>query len=1084
MKRFVKKVFHQPLIEKPLIAILLTSLSFSGASANETLGAWSGTTNFSFIPIHAVNLPDGRILSYGGSTSGGQGGHQVYDIWDPSLGIGPDAHVELPNTTRVDTFCSSMLLMPQSGRVLVMSGDSKGINATVRNKEVITYDWRDNNVTRLDNGVNRQRWYGTPVMNAAGEITIFGGTCWGRSTEACSNNTRHIPEIFRPGQGWSYLSNLDNASATAAYSANNRWWYPRAFLMGSGDIYTLTMGVDQRIVSTEGNGVIRDYPSRGTDHFGSTNSAVMYAPDRVLVTGGGGYDSNGREPDGRAQASIIDLSSGAPVWTAAAPMSRGRQWHNSTVLPDGTVLVTGGSTTNNVLEGVGFEPEIWNPETNRWTTMATGPEARLYHSTAILLQDGRVMTGGGGAPGPLTQRNAALYSPPYLFKAGINNRLKITNGPSTVEWSRNMALTVNDGARVERVTMLAYGAATHSFNFGQRFNELSFSRNGNQINAQVPANPNHAPPGYYMVFALDVNNIPSTAFTIRILADGTVASPDSVELPTPTNSGTSVDRAATSLGYSVSVNGSFEANTIAEGGFSLGSTTGWTGDVEIWRNHRGYEAVQGDSWAEIDGASETVDALSQSFNLTGGSNYVISFSQSPRPGTSAASNEFQVRWNGQVLDTIARAGGGLTALDWKRNSYTVVSQAGTNTLSFTETSTDGLGAMLDDVRVSRVVNQTIISAPTANPDTVNVTSSATVTLSPVTNDRGSGLVLQAPNAWSLKGGRVVLFGNQLRYTPKPGFNGLDKIWYTIKDSQGRTSFSVINLNVSGNTTTSAAAPVANPDTVNVTSSAQVTLSPLANDTGSGLVLQAPNAWSLNGGNVALFGNQLRYTPKAGFNGLDKIWYNVRDSQSRTAFSVININVSGNAASNDVPPSGSIDSVTTTTGATITIDVLANDTGNGLVLTAPNAWSLKGGNVSLVSNKLVYKSKAGFTGNDNIWYVFKDSQGRTSNSRVDITVNASNNSTAPFPIANADNYTVPRNSTRTLGILNNDTPSTGIFIDTLYEYSSKGGKTTKINNREVSYTPKVGFTGVDDFWYVMIDSQGRKNSAKVTINVTP
>ena len=378
------------------------------------------------------------------------------------------------------------------------------------------------------------------------------------------------------------------------------------------------------------------------------------------------------------------------------------------------------------------------------------------------------------------------------------------------------------------------------------------------------------------------------------------------------------------------------------------------------------------------------------------------------------------------------------------------------------------------------------TVPIANPDSANVTSSATVTLSPLANDTGAGLTLQAPNAYSQRGGRVVLSGNQLRYTPKPGFNGLDKIWYTVRDSQDRTTYSVINLNVSGNDTNIAPAPVANPDTVNVTSSATVTLSPLANDTGSGLVLQAPNAWSLKGGRVALSGNQLRYTPKSGFNDLDKIWYNIKDSQGRTAFSVINLNVSGNGTTNsDVPPSGSPDNVTTTTGTTITIDVLANDTGNGLTLTAPNVWSLRGGAVSLVSNKLVYRSKTGFTGNDNIWYVFSDSQGRSSNGQVNITVNAGNTTTAPFPIANADTYTVPRNTTRTLNILANDTPSRGLAIDTLYEYSSKGGRTTRANNsQEVSYTPKVGFTGSDDFWYVMIDSQGRKNSAKVTINVTP
>ena len=378
-----------------------------------------------------------------------------------------------------------------------------------------------------------------------------------------------------------------------------------------------------------------------------------------------------------------------------------------------------------------------------------------------------------------------------------------------------------------------------------------------------------------------------------------------------------------------------------------------------------------------------------------------------------------------------------------------------------------------------------ISSPlAANPDSANA-SSNTITIDVLANDTGSGLTLQAPNAWSLNGGKVALVNNKLNYTAKPGFNGTDKIWYIVKDSLGSQASSVVNITVIGNGGVIDVPPVANQDTVAVTSANQVTINPLANDAGTGLILQAPSAWSLKGGRVALVSNQLRYTPKPGFNGEDKIWYSILDSQGRGGWSVIIINVSGNGATNnDVPPSGSPDNVTTTTGATVTIDVLANDMGSGLVLTAPNPWSLKGGNVSLVSNKLVYKSKAGFIGSYNIWYTFSDSQGRTSNGQVNITVIQSNTTSAPFPIANADTYTVPRNSTRTLDILNNDTPSTGILIDTLYEYSSKGGKTTKINGREVSYTPKVGFTGIDDFWYVMADSQGRKNSAKVTITVSP
>lgn len=114
-------------------------------SADEVSGSWTDLGNWPFIPIHAVNLPDGRVMTYGGN-GGGQGGHVSYDIWDPSLGLGADAHLTLPNTTAVDTFCSAMLLMPQTGNVLTMSGDSKGRNAIFRNQDVTAYDYRSDSV--------------------------------------------------------------------------------------------------------------------------------------------------------------------------------------------------------------------------------------------------------------------------------------------------------------------------------------------------------------------------------------------------------------------------------------------------------------------------------------------------------------------------------------------------------------------------------------------------------------------------------------------------------------------------------------------------------------------------------------------------------------------------------------------------------------------------------------------------------------------------------------------------------------------------------------------------------------------------
>ena len=182
----------------------------------------------------------------------------------------------------------------------------------------------------------------------------------------------------------------------------------------------------------------------------------------------------------------------------------------------------------------------------------------------------------------------------------------------------------------------------------------------------------------------------------------------------------------------------------------------------------------------------------------------------------------------------------------------------------------------------------------ATPDSVSVTSSAAVTITPLSNDTGSGLVLQAPNIWSQLGGNVAMSGSTLSYTPKPGFNGTDRIFYSIRDSQDRGDWSTITITVSGNDGENYSHPVAKPDAVSiVTSSTPFNILPLRNDTGSGLILQAPNAWSQQGGKVSKSGKMLTYTPKSGFTGTDRIFYSIRDSRDNGTWSTITITVTGN-----------------------------------------------------------------------------------------------------------------------------------------------------------------------------------------------
>lgn len=365
----------------------------------------------------------------------------------------------------------------------------------------------------------------------------------------------------------------------------------------------------------------------------------------------------------------------------------------------------------------------------------------------------------------------------------------------------------------------------------------------------------------------------------------------------------------------------------------------------------------------------------------------------------------------------------------------------------------------------------------ANEDNVTTTAGNAITIDVIANDTGDGISISAVD--NPANGTATISNGKIIYTPRSGFVGTETFWYAIKDVHGAAYGTKINVTVTGEN--NGAYPTGIEDVVSTPKNTAITINVLANDLGTGLTLSSVNAYSLQGGNVVISNGQIRYTPKNNFTGVDKFWYVFKDEQDRGNFGQATITVTDSSSS--AYPIANPDNYQTTQGTPQTLDILANDTGAGLAIDTLYDYTAKGGTTRRGNNGTVlYTPKAGFTGEDNFWYVMIDSQGRTNSAQVKITVSGATSDF--FPIANPDNYTTPRDTAKNLDILANDRTSNGIAIDTLYDYSAKGGRTSRAANNTVLYTPKPGFTGEDNFWYVMIDAQGRKNSAQVKINVTP
>jgi plastocyanin len=207
--------------------------------------------------------------------------------------------------------------------------------------------------------------------------------------------------------------------------------------------------------------------------------------------------------------------------------------HNLTVLPDGNVLAIGGAAQVTEYSNDGTLPvEMWNPDTNTWATVAALHEPRLYHSTAALLPDGRVVVGGGGSLAPnVDHRNVEFFSPPYLFKGP---RPAIGSAPSTAAFGASFTVATPDASSIARVALVPFGAVTHTQDMNQRYVDLAFTAGAGTLSVSAPSDPNSAPPGKYMLFLVDAAGVPSEASVVHLQRGSGTATPTPVVTPTPT----------------------------------------------------------------------------------------------------------------------------------------------------------------------------------------------------------------------------------------------------------------------------------------------------------------------------------------------------------------------------------------------------------------------------------------------------------------------------------------------------------------------------------------------------------------------
>lgn len=469
-----------------------------GARRPHIEGEWSGVAGWPISAIHMALLPTGNILSYGTDSLGTRAAGLTFDTWIPKRGLTPGAHETSLSGTDSNLFCSAQTILP-SGNILFAGGD-KFLSGSGKTNDgiddVVLYN-ADTRSIMNTRPMAFARWYPTITTLGDGRQLVLGGRA-NRPAQGDFSVGIDVPEIFNPNTNkWQQLT---GAKSTRLYGGGN-WWYPRAFLKKNGrviitkrnsrDIYELNVwrGGSVKVVGRF-TGDLADY----------TTPAAMYEPGKVLMITKAG------------NANIMDINGATPKITPASSLSGPRRWSDATILANGDVFVSGGSRQYQDLNTAVYFGEIWNPKTDTWTRTMASQKARLYHSTTILLPDASVLISGGGPPGPVINMNAEIYYPPYFYNSdGSVAERPVINNMGALGYRSQFNITMSNNKPIAKLSLIRAGSVTHSFDQGQRYMELNFQQSGRNLSVASPRNKSDAPPGLYMVFAIDNAGVPSEA---------------------------------------------------------------------------------------------------------------------------------------------------------------------------------------------------------------------------------------------------------------------------------------------------------------------------------------------------------------------------------------------------------------------------------------------------------------------------------------------------------------------------------------------------------------------------------------------
>ena len=463
-------------------------------------------------------------------------------IWDPKKGIDKNSQKVFHRPIILDAFCSVVRVFDNEN-VFILGGNKEPKDGSPDTQNATSfYNIKTQKFTKGRN-LNYDRWYGSIVRTAENHFIMVGGAKIIPHKGLTQDKVSHIPEILTSNKdgtlSWKILKEGKSKELLGGME-NEEWSYPKFFLSSDGnpfgisynklwvmdkennykilkvgEIPLVTGGISEKIIHQNPNDK-EDYKELTaltiSAPVGDKGSAVMIAKDQILFIGGqqkgGAYAaSNG--------AILIDISdSFNPKIIKKESMNYPRAYADATILPTGDVFVNGGTalyaSASDDTYFSNFTPEIYQSNNDIWKKMSKSNFRRNYHSSSLLLPDGRIFVAGGDA------WNAQFFYPPYLFskdskgKTILAKRPKIEKLKKIIANRKTQTMLVDDSSEIEKISLISTGSTTHAQASELKYLSLNFTKiDKNEIEFNIPEDKNVLTDGTYLIFTISNSGIPS-----------------------------------------------------------------------------------------------------------------------------------------------------------------------------------------------------------------------------------------------------------------------------------------------------------------------------------------------------------------------------------------------------------------------------------------------------------------------------------------------------------------------------------------------------------------------------------------------